>query len=174
MTEDQTSQQDPSGDERPSRSEQKRAAQSVLDLASRLVAMTPAQLDKAGLPDEIRAEVDNVRSIKSHVARKRQLGFLAKLMRRSDDEDLDSARAQLGENREQHLRDTAEQHRVEALRQRLIDDDDALTELLEQHDDLDRQHLRSLIRQARRERDTNKPPHASRQLFRLLKKLPPS
>lgn len=169
MTDEQTI---PTEEFEVSRSEQKRAAQAVLDLAARLVELTPTQLGKAGLTDELRAEVDNVRSIKARVARKRQIGFLAKLMRRCEDGELDTARALLGEDREQHLRDTADQHRLEALRQQLIDDDDALTGLIEQHPDLDRQHLRSLIRQARRERDKNKPPSASRQLFRLLKTLP--
>lgn len=168
MTDEQTS---PTEEHVPSRGEQKRAAQAVLDLAARLVELTPAQLRKADLPDELRDEVDNVRSIKSHVARKRQLGFLAKLMRRCDEEDLSAARAMLGEDREQHRRDTAEEHRLEMLRQQLIDDDEALTTLIGQQPQLDRQHLRSLIRQARRERDRNKPPHASRQLFRLLRSL---
>lgn len=169
MTDEQTS---PTEELPVSRSEHKRAAHAVLDLAARLVALTPSQLGKADLPDELRAEIDNVRSIKARVAHKRQLGFLAKLMRRCEDGELDAARALLGEDREQHLRATAEEHRLEALRQRLIDDDETLTTLIEQHPDLDRQHLRSLIRQARRERDKNKPPSASRQLFRLLKDLP--
>lgn len=168
MTEQDTS---PPGEERPSRSEQKRAAHAIHDLAAGLVALTPAQLDKIELPAGIRTEIDRLRGITAHVARKRELGFVAKLMRRCDEAELDGARAALGRNREQHHRDMAEEQRLEALRQKLIDDDETLTVLIAQHPELDRQHLRSLIRQARRERDRNKPPHAARQLFRLLKEL---
>jgi ribosome-associated protein len=63
-------------------------------------------------------------------------------------------------------------HRLEALREQLLSDDDsALSALITQHPGLDRQHLRSLIRQARSERDANKPPRAYREIFQLLKEL---
>lgn len=171
MTDDQTPQLD---DERPSRSAQKRAAQAIRELAAQLVEMSPAQLDQAGLPADIRAETDRVRGIHAYGARKRELGYLAKLMRRLEPGELDAARALLGANHEQQLRDAAELHRLEILRQRLLDDDNTLTALLEQHPALDRQHLRSLIRQARRQRDQGKPPQAARELFRQLRELLPA
>ena len=65
-------------------------------------------------------------------------------------------------------------HRLEALRERLLGDegDAAASELIEQHPDVDRQHLRALIRQARVEKAApNKPPRAYRELFQLLKSL---
>jgi ribosome-associated protein len=64
-------------------------------------------------------------------------------------------------------------HRLEAMRERLLNDegDSALGELIAQHPNVDRQHLRSLIRQARAERDSNKPPRAFRDIFQLLKDL---
>lgn len=158
-------------DERPSRSERKREAHAVRDLAAGMVTLSPAQLDRIDLPDGIRAEIDRVRGISAHVARKRELGFLAKLMRRCDESELDAARAALGANREQQLREAAGQRRIETLREALIEHDDALTALLEQHPGLDRQHLRSLIRQARSERTRDKPPRAARQLFRMLRDL---
>jgi ribosome-associated protein len=46
-----------------------------------------------------------------------------------------------------------------------------LSELIAAHPDLDRQHLRALIRQARSEREAGKPLHAYRELFRVLKTL---
>ena len=63
-------------------------------------------------------------------------------------------------------------HRLEAQRDRLlVEGDVALGELAEQHPGIDRQHLRSLIRQARSEREANKPLHAYREIFQLLKEL---
>jgi len=64
-------------------------------------------------------------------------------------------------------------HRLEAMRDRLLAEDEAaLSELIAEHPQVDRQHLRSLVRQARIEKDTpNKPPRAYREIFQLLKDL---
>lgn len=163
---------DPEHDYGPTRTQQRRDALAVLSLASQLADMPPAKLARANLPEDVLREIENLRRISSHIARKRQLGFLAKVMRRHEDEAFDGARALLGENREQQRKETAALHRLESLRERLLDSDEALQELIDQHPAIDRQHLRSLIRQARIERDGNKPPRAYREIFQLLKELP--
>ncbi|MGN6739852.1 ribosome biogenesis factor YjgA [Dyella sp.] len=159
----------------PSRTQQRRDALAVLAFATQLVEMQPAKLAKIELPEDVRNEIANVRRITAHIARKRQLGFLAKVMRRYDDDTFAAARAALGVNREKQRQETAAMHRMEALRERLIAEetsDDALAELIARQSDLDRQHLRSLIRQARIEKATpNKPPRAYREIFQLLKEL---
>lgn len=158
----------------PSRTQQRREALAVLALAGQLVELPPSRLSKLDLPDDVMREIDNTRRVTAHVARKRQLAFLAKVMRRYDEADFANVRAELGENRDKQRQETAAMHRLEALRERLIDDvdDGALSALLDQHPDIDRQHLRSLIRQARIEKATpNKPPKAYREIFKLLKDL---
>lgn len=158
----------------PSRTQQRREALAVLELATQLVELPPARLAKIALPEDVREEIANVQRIAAHIARKRQLAFLAKKMRRHDDDAFAAARAALGDNRDRQRQETAAMHRLEALRQRLLDDDgdDALSDLLAGHPDLDRQHLRALVRQARVEKATpNKPPRAYREIFRLLKTL---
>ena len=158
----------------PSRTQQRRDALAVLALATQLVEMQPAKLARLELPDDVREEIANVRRISSHIARKRQLAFLAKLMRRPEDETFDVVRAALGENREKQRQETAAMHRQEALREWLLGDDGdaALSELADRHPALDRQHLRSLVRQARIEKTTpNKPPRAYREIFQVLKEL---
>jgi ribosome-associated protein len=134
--------------------------------------LPPSKLARANLPEDVMREIDHLRRITSHIARKRQLGFLAKVMRRHDDEAFEGARTLLGENRDQQRKETAAMHRLESLRERLLDSDDAFQSLIDQHPDIDRQHLRSLIRQARIERDGNKSPRAYREIFQLLKELP--
>lgn len=155
----------------PSRTQQRREALAVLALAGQLVELPPSRLDKLELPEDVRAEIANVRRISSHIARKRQLAFLAKLMRRHEDSVFDTARAALGENRERQRQETAALHRMEMWRERLLEDDAAIAELIEAHPQIDRQHLRSLVRQARTERVGGKPPRAFRELFQLLKDL---
>ncbi|RAP57444.1 MULTISPECIES: ribosome biogenesis factor YjgA [Oleiagrimonas] len=154
----------------PSRSQRRRDALAVLALAEQLVALTPNRLGQIELPDDVRAEIAHVRGIRAHGARKRQMAYLAKLMRRHDEDAFAAAQAALGENHERRRQEHAALQRLETLRERLLDQgDDALGELIAQYPQIDRQHLRSLIRQARIERDANKPPRAYRDLFRALR-----
>jgi ribosome-associated protein len=164
--------QSPEHGEGPTRTQQRREALAVLALATQLVELPPSKLARLALPDDVRDEIANVRRIDSHIARKRQLGFLAKLMRRHDSTAFEPARAALGENREHQRQTNAALHRLEALRDRLLEDDDALGELIARHPHIDRQHLRALVRQARTEKAApHKSPKAFRELFRLLKTL---
>ena len=156
----------------PSRSEQRRAALDVLALGQQLVALSAAQLAKLPIPEDLLPHIRDAKRITSHVAHKRQLAFLAKQMRREDDEALDAIRDALDAGGDAARRETAALHRVETWRERLLADGDAaLAELLAEHPAADRQHLRQLVRNAIDERNRNKPPHAFRELFRELREL---
>ncbi|MGN6511986.1 MAG: ribosome biogenesis factor YjgA [Lysobacteraceae bacterium] len=156
----------------PSRSAQRRAALDVLALGQKLSTLSDAQLARLPIPEGLLPHIVETRRITSHVAHKRQLAFLAKQMRREDEEALDAIRDALDEHGESARRETALMHRVEALRERLLADGDAaLAELLAEHPRADRQHLRQLVRNALDERHRNKPPHAFRELYRALREL---
>ena len=156
----------------PSRSQQRREALEVLELAKQLSELTPQQVARLPVPDRLIPHIDETRRIPSHGAHKRQLQFLAKQMRREDDETLEAIRDALDSSGEAARAETAMLHRAEAWRERLIADGDAaLTELLDEHPHADRQHLRQLARNAHEEKLRNKPPHAFRELFRELREL---
>ena len=156
----------------PSRSAQRREALDVLALGQKLAALSDGQLARLPVPEHLLPHILETRRITSHVAHKRQLAFLAKQMRREDGETLDAIRDALDANGEGARRETALLHRVEALRERLLQDGDAaLAELLDAHPQADRQRLRQLARNALDERRKNKPPHAYRELFRELREL---
>ncbi|MHC1480295.1 ribosome biogenesis factor YjgA [Frateuria aurantia] len=157
----------------PSRSQQRRDALAMLTLAGQLVDLPPTRTARLKLPDDVRDEIVQVRRITSHIARKRQLQFLAKLMRRHGEDAFAEVRAALGENREKQRQETAAMHRLESMRDRLIDDggDETLTRLIDEYPDMDRQRIRNLVRQARLERDKARPPKAYREIFQLLKEL---
>lgn len=156
----------------PSRSQQRRDALAIFVLAEKLVALTDAQLDTLRMPDELRDLVRESRRITSHGARKRQLQFLAKAMRNDDDEVIEAIRTALENDREQSRREAAGLHRIEVWRERLLEEgDDALTELLDEYPAAERQLLRQLVRNAKTEREKERPPHAFRELFRELKTL---
>jgi len=155
-----------------SRSQRRREALDVLKLAQTLSAMSDAQLKTVPLSEDLLEEVRRTRAVTQQIARKRQNQYLAKQMRKLDDTEIEAIRAALEHDRDRARRDTAELHQVEKWRDRLIGEgDDALGELLAAHPQADRQHLRQLARQARVEREKDKPLHAYRELFRVLREL---
>jgi ribosome-associated protein len=69
-----------------------------------------------------------------------------------------------------HSAQAAAQHRrLEAWRERLLADDEALTAFAAEHPDADIQALRTLIRNTRKEQKEAKPLRSYRELFRLIK-----
>ncbi|MEO7065134.1 MAG: ribosome biogenesis factor YjgA [Dokdonella sp.] len=156
----------------PSRSQLRRDALDIFKLAEALAALGESQLARVPLADDLRAEVLRTRAITSNIAHKRQAQFLAKQLRNLADDEIEPIRRALAQDREKAHRETAAAHRIEAWRDRLLDDgDSALGELLAQHPSADRQHLRQLLRNALAERKASKPPHAQRELFRELRDL---
>ena len=156
----------------PSRSQRRREALGVLELAEKLAGMTPTQLARLPVPEDLLPHIEQARRITSHIARKRQLAYLAKQMRREDEETLEAIRDALDEDGVAARREVAALHRVETWRERLLAEGDAaLAELLEEHPGADRQHLRQLARNAHEEKLRNKPPRAFRELFQELRAL---
>lgn len=150
-----------------SRSQRRRDALEIKSLAARLIELAPSRFARLPLDDALRSAVAEARRIRSNVARKRQLQFVAKLLRRIDAEPIRQA---LGAMEVDARQITARQHRAEAWRDHLLDGGDiALGELLQQRRSADAQAIRQLIRSARAESARGKPPAAARVLFRVLR-----
>ncbi len=155
-----------------SRSEQRREALAVLDLAMKLVGESDARLQQIPMDEDLRTLVITSKKVTAQIARKRQIHYLAKIMRRQDDEALQLIRAALDHDKAEGRREAQALHEVEYWRDKLVDGgDDALSEFLADHPQADRQHLRQLARNAHQEKLKNKPPHAYRELFRELREL---
>lgn len=156
----------------PSRGEERRAALAVLELANRMVEQPMARLLQMPVSEEMLAHIAAAQKITAQIARKRQIQYVAKQMRREDPESLESWRALLDFDKQDVRREIAEAHRIEALREKLVQGDaQALTQLLGQFPQADSQHIRQLIRNAQHEQAKGKPPHAYRELFRVLREL---
>ena len=172
MMHDQEDQDEPVRDDEPSRSQRRREALDVLKLAQTLASLSDAQLAHLPLDDDLRTEVVRTRAVTQQIARKRQTQFLAKQLRKRDDAEIEPIRAALEHDRGHARREAAALHHVETWRKRLLEEgDEALNELLQRFPSVDRQHLRQLARNARVEREQNKPLHAFHELFRLLRDL---
>lgn len=152
-----------------SKSQRKRDADVLFKLGRSLCQLSAAQLGKVELSESIRDAVDKARRIKAHVAHKRELQYLAKLLRHIDT-------TSIAEDIEQVLApghdETRRLHRIESWRDRLLSEGDlALSELMRSHQTIDAQQFRNLLRQAHRQSERQLPPTAARQLFKLLRAL---
>jgi len=157
-------------DASPSRTQQRRAALSIFELAERLVALKPAELQTMPIPDAVREQIAQAQAIRTHIAHKRQVQFLAKTMRREDDDTLAAIRTQVEHAKGASRQETAILHLAETWRERLLaDGDDGFTAWLHAFPDADRQRLRQLVRNAREERAKAKPPRTQRELLRALR-----
>ena len=153
----------------PSKSELKRQVRELQDLGDELVALPPVELDALDLPDDLRDAVIEGRRITAHGARVRQRLYIGKLLRRIEVDPIRAALARRAEIDRQRVR---REHVIEEWRGRLLADEAAAwTELGGRVPPGDLQQLRSLVRQARAERDASRPPAAARQLFRRLREL---
>ena len=134
-------------------------------LGESLLQLPEAALARVEIPESLREAITEAARIKSHEARRRQLQYIGRLVRPLDADELRAAiENATGESKQA----VALMHRCERLRDRLLDDDAALTEVLAMLPHADVQALRATIRAARREREAGRPPRHSRQLFRWL------
>ncbi len=152
-----------------SKSAIKRDLHALKAMGARLMEMKPSLLDKLPLHERLREALDESKRIKSHNARKRHLGFIGKLMQEQDIESIEKLFVILDSTSEEHNRHF---HQLERWRDRLVEEGQvALTEYLTQHPGVDHQHIRQLVRNAQKEVEQNKPPAASRKLFRYLREV---
>jgi ribosome-associated protein len=155
----------------PSRSALKREADAIFELARELVALTPTQLARVPLDEGLLAQIAQCHKVGSHIAHRRELMFLAKQLRKREDE-LPAIRAAVDVPKEERQRETAQLHRIERWRDRLIDEGDgALEALLGEYPGIDRQEMRQLIRAAREDRARPQSRGHYRALFQALKAL---
>ena len=158
------------GEAPPSKSARKREMTARQDLGVALCELSPKELARIPIEDEaLLAAIEESRRISHHSALRRHRQYIGKLMRRIDPEPLQRALDELHRER----RGAAAAHQdLERLRDELIARGDAgLEAVLARFPDADRQRLRQLLREARREHDADRPPAASRRLFRYLREL---
>ena len=162
----------PDDDDAPSKSQAKRDALALRDLGDEIASLSAGE--RAGLPldEAVRAAIEELIRIRAHGARKRQLGFVAKQLRRVDATPIEAALERIRQRARAQAHD---HHVVEAWRDRLLGEGpgetpaEALTAFLAEHHEVDRQSLRHLQQAALAERTAGRAPASARKLFRLLR-----
>jgi ribosome-associated protein len=150
----------------PSKTQRKKQMTDLQDLGAELVELSEERLAALALPDSLRDAISEARRMTKFEARRRQLQYIGKLMRHVDPEPI---RARLDAWKSVSREHIALLHRIEHWRERLLAEDTAFALFVGEHPQVDAQQLRTLLRNAQREREMNKPPKNYRALFQLLR-----
>ncbi|HEX5638309.1 MAG TPA: ribosome biogenesis factor YjgA [Burkholderiaceae bacterium] len=151
--------------DRPSKTQRKKEMHALQTLGQQLVDLSRDQLARVDLPEELREAIAFAHKVSSHEGRRRHMQYIGKLMRQVDADDI---RAAIGRATGESRAAVALMHYAERWRDRLLADDDALTEFMAERPGADAQWLRASIRAARREHGAGQPPKHARELYRWL------
>jgi len=157
------------GYDRPSKSQLKRDMLALQVLGVALIELPKEALKRMPMPEKLDDAVRDARRITDHEGRRRQLQYVGRVMRSLTDEETAALRTALDTYRGVNRAETAKMHWIERTREKLLADDAALTEFIRQHPGVDPQEGRTLIRNARKEREQAKPPRYFRELFQWIK-----
>lgn len=152
-----------------SKTQIKRELLALVELGERLTTLKADTLARLPLTDALRKALAEASKHTAHIARKRHMSFVGKLMRDQDIEAITSVIDQLDSSTREY---NERFHGLERWRDRLVDgNDEDLERFVNEYPDTDRQHLRSLIRHAQHEKARNKPPAAARKVFKYIRDL---
>jgi ribosome-associated protein len=157
-----------SNEEKPSKTQRKKQVTALQELGAELVGLTDTQLTAIDLPERLRDAVLEARRIGSFEARRRQMQYIGKLMRKVDAAPI---RAALEALQAGPRREVALHKRADSWRERLLADAGSIGELLSECPAADAQQLQTLIRDTLSERAANRSPRAFRTLYQTLRAL---
>jgi len=152
----------------PSKTRIKKQMHELRDLGKELTELGKDQLAQLDIPENLRDAIREMKHINKFGAQRRQVQYIGKLMREVDTAPI-LAKLDVWKGKSQHH--TAYMHQLERWRDRLMENDSALTELLAAHPQADAQRLRTLIRNAHKEQSANKPPKNYREIFQALREI---
>jgi ribosome-associated protein len=154
---------------RPNKTQIKKDMAVIFALSEEMAELPAGQLKLLELPEIIYKAVVEASGMPHKGARKRQLKFITSQLFKID---IDPILEKLSRIKNKSAHAVREHHVVERWRDRLIaEGNDALTILLAEQPQADRQLLRQLLRNAQKEAELGKPPKSSRLLYRQLKEL---
>lgn len=137
-----------------SRTDLKRESDALQALGEQLLTLRADLLAGLNLSEKLLDALTEVKRITNFEGRRRQMQFIGKLMRKLDDEVIANIRAALQQQKDGSASELAVLHLAEQWREQMLQDtshEQALTNWLQQHPATDAQHLRALVRQARKD-----------------------
>lgn len=151
-----------------SRSQIKRAFRELKNLGIQLAGLSQGQLRDIPLSADTRAAILATRGMARN-SLQRHYRHLSSLLL---EEDVAAIRAAVAGAVQPHASAVESLHEAEGWRDRLLSADESqLAAFAERYPACDRARVRFLVRNAKKERDLDKPPASARQLFRYVRQL---
>jgi len=170
----------------PSKTKIKKQMHELRDLGKELTELGRDQIAQLDIPENLRDALREMKSINKFGAQRRQMQYIGKLMR-----DVDTAPilAKLDVWKGKSQQHTGYMHQLERWRDRLMENESALNELFAAYPEVSSdettdetashdhravaQRLRTLIRNAQKEREAMKSPRNYREIFQVLREIIP-
>ncbi|MCF6248481.1 MAG: DUF615 domain-containing protein [Desulfobacula sp.] len=152
--------------QRKSKTQIKKEAEELQKLGEELIKLSSPQLERMALPDSLRKALIEARSIKSNIAGRRQRQYIGALMREVDPEPIRTALLQA--NDDLFVESEITQEIRECLDRLLSGDSGIIEEFLGACPGLERQRLKQLLRNIKKEKTTGKSSRSLNSLKQLI------
>ena len=150
------------GTDEQSRTDLKRESTELQELGADLLTLRADLMARLDLTEKLKDAVIEAKRITNFEGKRRQMQFIGKQMRLIDETVLAAIRQALGDQLGGSASDNLALHQAQLWRDRLIGEDDAFGQWVDQFPATDSQQLRALIRQARKDAKPEKPGLAPR------------
>ena len=157
-----------SREQRASKSARKREAAALQELGVQLAALPDHEINGLELPDTLSTALRDLRRLPTHGAQLRQRQYIGKLMRSIDPEPV---LAKLKERKQRHDVEVRHFQKIESWRDRLLEEPDAIDQLLAECPAADGAELSRLVEKAAKESAEQRSPSGARELFAFLRRL---
>ncbi len=153
-----------------SKTRRKKAMTALQDLGAELVKLSPEQLARIDMPEELREAVQDAQRFTKHEARRRQMQYIGRIMR-----DMEEASARVAEQlaalHAPSKRQTALFHVAEQWRDALLAEPDAAERFEREFPGIDGARLRGLVADAHADRHSGRSPKHARELFHFVNRV---
>ena len=163
------------GTDDQSRTDLKRESTELQKLGAELLTLRADLLARLALSEKFQDAIAEAKRITNFEGKRRLMQYIGKMMRKLETTEVEAVRAALDEQANGSAAENLALHQAELWRDRLIAQDDAAGQWIEQYPTTDTQQLRALIRQARKDAVPEKPGaavrhgRAYREIFQLVR-----
>ena len=149
-----------------SKTELKKDSKKIQQFGRKISELSMNNIEAFKFPLNIYEAVIDLKNLKSNSAKKRQVQYLGKLLREIDLTDAFIIMKQLKVSSQKEIQ---RNNIIEGWRNKLLNNNNSITEFVDEYPKIDRQSLRQTISNAQKEKKEDKGPKYSRQLFKLIK-----
>ena len=138
-----------------SKTELKKDSKKIQQFGRKISELTINNIEAFKFPLNIYEATIDLKNLKSNSAKKRQVQYLGKLLREIDLTDAFIIMKQLKVSSQKEIQ---RNNIIEGWRNKLLNNNNSITEFVDEYPEIDRQSLRQTISNAQKEKIKNKPP----------------